>query len=152
MESNPSSGRPFGFEPVEHTADVGLRAWGGTLEELFAQAATGMAGLLVDPETVRPLERRHLILAARDLEEGLIALLQEILYLYEVERLAPAAISVDRAAPDSVVANVLGEPFDRTRHETRTDIKAATYHDLRILSVADAGGGVRYETVVIFDI
>ncbi len=152
MELTAPDRGPFGFEPVEHTADIGLRAWGRTLEELFAQAGTGMASLLVDPDTVRTIERRPVSLLAQDLEEGLIELLQEILYVYEVEHLVPATITVDRVAPTWVVASILGEALDRSRHETRTDIKAATYHDLRIRTVPDVTYGVRYETVVIFDI
>lgn len=152
MESMTPRERAFGFEPVEHTADVGLRAWGRTVEELFAQAALGMASLLVAPETVRARERRRVSLAAHDLEEALVAWLQEILYLFEVGRFVPADVIVSKAAPDSVEAEVAGESFDRDRHEARIDIKAATYHDLRIRKTQDAAGRERFETVVIFDI
>jgi len=152
MEPTASSGRAFGFEPVEHTADVGVRAWGRTLEELFTQAGLGMVSLLVDPASVRSAARRTVRLEAHDLEECLIAWLQEILYLYEVGRFVPAGVAVTQVTPESVTAEVIGEPLDRSRHESRADIKAATYHDLRIRTIRDAGGGDRYETVVIFDI
>ncbi len=97
MESTTPGERPFGFEPVEHTADVGLRVWGRTLEELFAQAGMGMASLLVDPETVRAVERRHVALTTNDLEEALVAWLQEILYLYEVGDSFPRPVT--RSSP-----------------------------------------------------
>lgn len=152
MQPSPLGDPPFGFEPVDHTADIGLRAWGRTLEELFEQAGQGMISLLVDPTSVHAGDHRSVVLAAVDIEEGLIALLQEILYVYEVGRFAPAGVSVARVAPDSVTAEIRGEPFDPSRHDVRTDIKAATYHDLRIREIRSAGGAARYETVVIFDI
>ncbi len=143
---------PYGFEPFEHTADIGLHAWGRTAEELFAEAALGMVWLLVNPEKVRVAETREITFSAMDLEEALIVWLQEILYLYEVKRFIPASIEVREVRGGSVRARLHGEPVDRARHELKTDIKAATYHDLRIERVRQEDGSELWRTRIIFDI
>ena len=143
---------PAGFEPVEHTADIGLRVWGRSPNELFEQAALGMITLLTDPARVRPELEREIVLEAADLEEALVSWLQELIYLFEVERFLAAEFQVAAASSSGVRARVRGERFDRTRHETRMDIKAATYHNLHIQKLRAADGTDRWETVVIFDI
>jgi len=41
-----------GFELVEHTADIGVRAWGRTREDVFREAARGMLSLVCDPREI----------------------------------------------------------------------------------------------------
>ena len=36
------------YEEIEHTADVGIRAYGRDLDELFVNAAEGMFSLIAD--------------------------------------------------------------------------------------------------------
>ena len=43
MSTTPPAGVRAGFELLEHTADVGIRARGATLEEAFEQATLGLA-------------------------------------------------------------------------------------------------------------
>jgi SHS2 domain-containing protein len=144
--------RPAGHEIVEHTADIGLRVWAPNLEGLFEQAALGMLALVIDPTRVRAERAEDLAVDANDLEEALIAWLQEILYRLEVHHFVPARVEVLEATPRRVRARLEGESFDRERHETRMDIKAATYHDLSVRREVDAGGTHRWCTTVIFDI
>ncbi len=40
------------YEVFEHTADIGLHAFGRTLPELFIHAAQGMESLMVAPLTL----------------------------------------------------------------------------------------------------
>ena len=40
------------YEVFEHTADIGLQAYGSTLSELFIHAAQGMESLMVAPEQI----------------------------------------------------------------------------------------------------
>lgn len=152
MKDERSERGSAGSAPVEHTADIGLRVWGPSLEELFEQAADGMVSLLVDQERIRSIERREIALEAADLEEALVTFLQEILYIYEVGRFIPAAISVLSAGSSGVRFQIEGEPFDAKRHRPRADIKAATYHNLTIRETRGPDGSVRLETVIIFDI
>lgn len=144
---------PAGHETIDHTADIGLRIWGRSPEELFQQAAIGMVSLLVDRERVEAREVREVaIAAASDHEEALVSFLQELLYLYEVRRFVPREVEVVHASAAGVRARLRGEERDRMKHEIRTDIKAVTYHDLAVRCEAAPDGSIRWETVVIFDI
>jgi SHS2 domain-containing protein len=150
-DSADSSGAAAGFEVIEHTADVGLRAWGPTPEDLFTQAARGLISFLFDARQVRASRTRIVDIEASDLEEALVAWLQEILYLFEVKHFAAAEVDVQAAAAHGVRARVRGEPFDQRRHEMRMEIKAATYHGLDIRPTAAENGSERWECTIIFD-
>ncbi len=136
-----------GFEPVAHTADLGIRAWGGSLEELFEQAAAGIVSLMVDPKTVRPAEARAVSAQAPETEELLVAWLNDVLFLFDGEHFAPASVRVTALGDGRVTGEVRGEEFDRRRHTARHSVKAATYHALEIKKT-----GETYEATVIFDV
>jgi tRNA nucleotidyltransferase (CCA-adding enzyme) len=72
-----------GFELTEHTADVGVRAWGPRREDVFAEAARGMLTLVCDPSTVAAGERYELAVEAPDECLLLAAWLNELLYFVE---------------------------------------------------------------------
>ncbi|HVG36893.1 MAG TPA: archease, partial [Thermoplasmata archaeon] len=55
------------YEEIEHTADVGIRAYGATLNELFANAAEGMFSLVADLGAVKPVGEIEVRLAAEDI-------------------------------------------------------------------------------------
>ena len=125
------SGEPqFAF--FEHTADVGVRAWGATLEQAFASAALAVFELMADSSNVRDDVERLVEIEGTDLEDLLFAWLNELLYLSTVERLLLCRFDVRRVLPTRLEASVFGEPIDPSRHHLRTEIKAATYHMLRV--------------------
>ena len=57
------------FRILDHTADVGLEAYGTDLSALFANAARGMFQIMADPRTVQPLEQLPVEAAAEDTPE-----------------------------------------------------------------------------------
>jgi len=117
---------------IEHTADIGIEVEACSLEDLFAGAATGMFSLIVDPATVLPGAPREVALEAGDLEELLFKWLNELLYLLGAEGLLVSRIRVHRVEGLRIEASVWGEPADPTRHQALEEIKAATYHDMRV--------------------
>lgn len=131
------------YEEIEHTADVGIRAYGTTASELFAAAAEGMFSLIANPAKVRPTGEVEITLAAEDLPRLLVAWLSELLFLHETQRLLFATFDV-RVRGASLDAHVRGEKIDKRRHELKLAIKAVTYHRLSV----DVEKGV---AEVIFD-
>ena len=53
------------FELIEHTADIGLIAYGETLAEAFANAAYGMFSIIAELDAVRETESRNVEIEER---------------------------------------------------------------------------------------
>ena len=145
------------FESVDHTADLAFIARGRTLPELFQNAARGMLDLLHDcPASGEEAETR-IEVEAGDLEELLVAWLQEILYRREQRRQVVCTFEVESLRPPSadaparLVAVVRGETWDPARHRLGTEVKAATYHGLEITREF-AGEGEVYRVQVVLDV
>jgi SHS2 domain-containing protein len=139
------------FEQVEHTADLAYLVRGRSPEELLENAALGLASFLVEPATVRALEEESIELEGSDAEECLVTWLQEILYRLEMRHRLYGRFRVHRAGPPRVSARVWGEAFDPERHHLLADIKAATYHALKIVR-EETPSGALYQVRIVLDI
>jgi len=144
--------RRAGYELLEHTADVGIRARGPTLEAAFEQATEGLAevlGALAPPEgsggppgwspggSGGPAEAVVVEVAAGDPGGLLVDWLNEVLWLREVRQAVVAGVRVERVADGAAVGEVAftsGGPAP-----DGTSVKAVTYHRLRV--EPDPGGG-----------
>jgi SHS2 domain-containing protein len=118
------------FEIVEHPADIGFRAWGRNVEELFENAALALFSLGCDLDGVRETESRLVDVSAAEPETLLYAWLAELLAVSEGEHIVFRRAVVSEAGEKRVRATVYGEPFDRERHHSGTHIKAVTFHQL----------------------
>jgi SHS2 domain-containing protein len=125
-----------GFRLLDHPADVGIEAWGRILTEAFEQAALGLMSIIVDPRAVQCKEVRQIQLKSNNLETLLVKWLEEVLYLYDGQRFVGAEYHVEALSFNGLTARILGEPFSEGRHKTRTDVKAVTYHQLRVEETA----------------
>jgi SHS2 domain-containing protein len=132
------------YEEIDHTADVGIRAYGRTLDELFANAAEGLFSLIADLSTVKPVGEIEVRLTADDLPTLLLRWLTELLYVHETQRLLFASFDA-RVTGTSLRGHARGEPIDKKRHELKLAIKAVTRHGLTV----DPEKGI---AEVIFDI
>jgi len=121
-----------GYRILDHPADLGIEARGKTLAEAFEQAARGLISVIVDPDSVRPVESRSVVIEAGDRQQLLVRWLTEVLYLYDGLKFSPRDFRIGRLSPRLLEAQVRGEPFDRLRHTVRLDVKAITYHQLEI--------------------
>lgn len=133
------------FELIEHTADVGLNAYGKDLPEAFANAACGMFSIIADLDKVREVETRRVVVTADDIESLLFEWLNSLLYYFDVEMLLFDRFDIIEFADTRLVADCRGEKYDSSRHRIKTGVKSATYH---ILEVDRQENRVR----VIFDI
>ena len=125
------------FELLEHTADMGIRAFGRSLPELYENAARGMMGQLVSGASVRPVSEEQVVVEGTDAVELLVAWLHEILYRFDVKRRAFAEVCVVEFSEWRIAATLRGEPLDLSRHECELEIKAVTYHGARVEHTAD---------------
>jgi len=144
-----------GFELMEHTADVGIRARGATLEEAFEQATLGLAEILGALGSGGPGEAVAIEVSAPDPGGLLVDWLNEALWLREVRQAWLAGVQVDRVGDGAAIGSVTfssrgpagegatGDPApDDGPHAPAPDgtfVKAVTYHRLRVES--DPSGG-----------
>jgi SHS2 domain-containing protein len=120
------------FEFVDHTGDLGVRVFGESLPGLFEQAAQALTFILTDPETINLKETRRLLLEAKTDEELLITWLNEFVYLFETKGLLFKTYDVLSVHDHRLEALAQGEIYVEGRHEIKTAVKAATYHQLKI--------------------
>lgn len=121
------------FEVLEHTADIGLRAYGNTLKEAFENAARGMFSLMVDPATVNASKKLVVRAEADDAESLLAAWLNELLYLFDSQYILMKDFDIKKWDEKSCLEAVAyGESIDLNKHQFELDIKACTYHKLQI--------------------
>mgnify|MGYP001822478684 CR=1 FL=1 len=136
------SGEPF--EVVEHTADWSLRVRGADLGELFANAARGMAMLMVeDPEALGDGVERSLELEGYDSESVLVDWLNELAFWAESEGLIFSDIEINEIGEKRLAATVRGgEAPVLDKH-----IKAVTFHNLAVTETASG-----LEVTIVFDV
>jgi len=135
------------YEVFDHTADIGLCAYGPTLSELFCNAAAGMQSLLVPPQQVRSQVRREVSAQGPDLVALLVAWLNEFIFLFDTEYLLFKRFEISDCTGTQIRAVVWGEPYDANRHELSSAIKAVTWHEACVEPEAEG-----YRARVIFDI
>jgi len=123
------------YRLLEHTADMGIEALGASCEELFIQTARGLMAILCpDARTSTEAERR-LRVTGLDREELLVNWLNEILYLLQGGDFFPVDFEIEEMGETLLSARVRGEAFDPERHPVEREIKAVTYHRLRVEEV-----------------
>ena len=120
-----------GFAIIEHPSDVGIEAYGRSMEEAFQNAARGLLSLIVNPATVGATEARRIELTAGNREELLVKWLTELLYLYDGRQFVAKEFEVAFAGAGTLRATVRGETLS-THHEMLMDVKAVTYHQLAV--------------------
>ncbi len=135
------------YEAFDHTADIGLHAYGSTLAELFANAALGMESLMVAPDQVRPLISREITARGHDLVSLLVDWLDKLIFLFDTEFLLVRECEIQAISETGLTARVSGEPYDPQRHELSSAIKAVTWHEASVERTAEG-----YKATIIFDI
>ena len=121
------------YEIIEHTADVGVKAFGASLSDCFAHAAEGMFNLITDSSSIAEKGEYQLKLQADDLEQLLVDFLSELLFLHSSRNLVFGSFTVSIDEEDAELsASIKGESFDLKKHHCGIEIKAVTYHMLQV--------------------
>ena len=134
------------FEILDHTADVGIIAYGTDMKEAFANAAKALFSLITDLDDVEEVTQRDIELTAPDRESLLINWLNELIYLFDADNLLFKKFDIIRLSQTHLKARIYGEKVDNSRHKLKIGVKAATYHMLKI----SRNDGVSLQ--VVFDI
>jgi SHS2 domain-containing protein len=134
------------FKVLDHTADVGIIAYGTDLKQAFANAARGMFSLITELKNVRDVLQREVAVNAADRESLLVTWLNELIYLFDTDNFLGKRFEINELDNTHLKAEVYGEKVDRSRHHLKIGIKATTYH---MLQIKQNNG---YQIQVLFDI
>ena len=135
------------YELIEHTADVGIKAYGKNISEAFENAAKGMFDIITDKSEIEAVGEYEIHLEAQDLEQLLVDWLSELLFLNSAKNLVFSFFKVELDEKNnSLSAHVFGEKYNISKHKIGMEIKAVTYHILEVRNKRP------YNVQVLFDI
>jgi len=132
---------------VDHTGDAGILVQAPDLKELFARAAWGMFCLITDVSAIRLVEVLFIRVEASDRPALMVNWLSELNYRHVTEHRLFGKFNIVEISEERLVAEVHGERVDPVRHTIFTEIKAVTFHGLRLERDHD-----EWEAHIIFDV
>ncbi len=134
------------YEQFEHTADVGIRAWGEDIEEAFSEAGRGLYSIMTDLSKVESKIEENIKISEDNWETLLVKFLSELIYLFEVKSYLFCDFDVNIKENEKLELKVIakGEKMDLDKHDMDTAVKGVSYHEINV----DPKGKVK----VLFDI
>ena len=121
-----------GFRTFEHTADIGLEAWGPSFADALVAVGLGLQSLIVREGEIREAGTRRFSVRAGDPGALAVAWLNELVFTFDVDGWVFARFVVRTEADVALEAVGHGETVDLKRHALGTAVKAATYHELDV--------------------
>lgn len=135
------------YEQLPHTADIAVRIYGGDLKELFANAAYAMFDIIADLKGLKSSVSVDIDVKAASKEELLVSWLDELLYNFCTKGIIFFSFDISSVSESRLMAKASGRHLGENRNRLKTEIKAATYHDLEIKK-KDEG----YTVDIVFDV
>lgn len=135
------------YEQFSHTADIGVRVFGRTLKEIFENAAFAMFDIIADLEGLKGEIMQEIEITAPNHEELLVSWLDELLYNFYTKGVIFYDFKVEELSEDFIKAKAFGRAVSDNKNRLKTEIKAATYYNLKIIKRDDY-----YEVDIIFDV
>jgi SHS2 domain-containing protein len=125
------------YETFDHTADLGLRIRAPDLATLLVEAARALFSVIVeDLDAVQPKERVDIQLTGDDRAYLLFDWLNELLYRFDTKHWVFGKFEV-KINNNDFKGSAWGEPLDRSRHVLSHEVKAITYHELKVEQTPD---------------
>ncbi|UCG35544.1 MAG: archease [Candidatus Omnitrophota bacterium] len=137
------------FEFIEHTADFGIRVYGKTLPELFVNSAQALFSIILDYKPQAEIQKT-IELEEENLEDLFVDWMNELISQFFADKFLPAQYSVSiESKPELNIlkADITGEGFNPYERKINKEIKAATYHNLKVEKTKEG-----YAAEVIFDV
>jgi SHS2 domain-containing protein len=136
------------WREFDTTADTGIEVWGNDFNDLLATAGRAFTEMTTNPSTIKLDCSRRLEIESRGLDLKLRDFLAELLYILETDDLLPIDFHTFEHHVDGFSCTAVFCKWVDGVSESRTEIKAVTYHMLEAERQKD---GVYYGRVV-FDI
>lgn len=135
---------------VDHTADIAVDIRGKSLSELFTASAYAWLEAITEQST-NSCETKIISLSDENLEVLLVSFISELNFFFQSDNWIMSSIQkIDIDRKDdfwNLSAVVLGGNFDRNKFKLKSEIKAVTYHQMKIKEVDG-----EFSTRIVFDI
>ena len=136
------------FEYLDHTADIGIRAYGQDLKDLFENAAEAMLAATAELNTIDEKMLVEVSVTASSLPDLMLNWLDELNFQHQVEEIFFCRTDIREISPNQLRAIVFGEAYNEDQHVVLTEIKSVTFHQLQVEQTSDGF----WTAQVIFDI
>jgi SHS2 domain-containing protein len=131
MRPNDPAACNRGWEHFPHGADVGVRGYGASEAEAFAQAALALSAIVTDPLAVQERHAIDVSCEAPDEELLLVDWLNALIYEMVTRKMCFGRFDV-RIENGRLEGRAWGEALDVVRHAPNVEPKGATYTALRV--------------------
>ena len=139
---------PLNYEPLDHTGDLGWIVRAPSWDALLANASLALSDTLVDLAKVEAKREVKWTLQGSTREALLVRQLEEILFQFDARGMVFSRFEIHLSAPEALSCRAWGEELDRHKHSFKTEIKAVTYHQLKVEEVKDGS----WRAQVILDV
>lgn len=120
------------YEYFEATADIGLRAYGESLNQAFENAGLAIFNIISDTSNIKAEREISFKIRSEDEISLLYDYLEELLFYHEIEFMLFSEFHVEIDDNLRLKATIKGEAIDWDKHERKTEIKAITYHKMDV--------------------
>ena len=124
------------WEHFPHDADMGIRGYGASIDEAFAQTALALIAVITDPAMIAPHTPLDVKVMASDQELLLVDWLNALVYEMATRKWLFSRFDV-RIEGKTLEARAWGERVDVARHKPAVEVKGATYTELRVARLDD---------------
>lgn len=135
----------------DHTGDYGVELWADEEQQLFEVFARAYLDLFTaKPDAVEEAVEREIEVDGFDREDQLVALGNELIYLFDAEAFLCARLEVYDLDEDGFLATAHGESYDPNKHPVARPVKAVTHHEALFEREHDPSAG--WHGRIIFDL
>jgi SHS2 domain-containing protein len=119
------------WEHYSHTADMGIRGFGATMEDAFAAAALAMVAISVNPAKIKHKEKVEVICEQADNELLFVEWLNSLLYEMATRKMLFSKFEVN-IKDNRLTGRAWGEKLDVKKHRPVVEIKGISFSDLKV--------------------
>jgi SHS2 domain-containing protein len=129
------------YEFLEHTADLKFRATGKTLEAALSESAKAMFEAMAGKSKIEERQERRFTVVVREPETLVHDFLGKLIFISSTEHMLFGRFDLvlKEAIGYKLEVSAWGEPYDKKRHRLVKEVKAVTYHDMKVYEDDEKG-------------
>ena len=122
------------YKFIDHATDAIIEVTADSLEDASMVAAESVVNTTIDLDTIEQKEQKEIEVKGEDLRFLLLNWLEEVIYQLITQGFAIAKfqVSISKNSHYTLKAKIFGEKMDLSKHRFKVEIKAPTFHDMRI--------------------